>query len=231
MVSDIFKNKKGLIACLTIIVAVLVDQIIKVEVKTGMTLGGQIHIADWFYIKFIENNGMAYGMTFINKPVLSLFRTVLIALLGWYIFRQIKQGARTFYVFVLSLVFAGAVGNLIDCMFYGLIFSGSSPYYVSYLVPFGQGYSNFLTGRVVDMFYFPLIVTIWPQWVPVWGGQEFVFFSPIFNFADACISVGFVLLVLFCRNELSQISFEKKGKETADAENRSKKSGDAKDRK
>lgn len=203
------KDKKRLIACLTILVAIVIDQIIKYEVKTGLTLGGQIHITDWFYIKFIENNGMAYGMTFINKPVLSLFRIVLISLLGWYIFKQIKLGARTLYVFVLSLVFAGAVGNLIDCMFYGLIFSGSSPYYVSYLVPFGDGYSTFLTGKVVDMFYFPLIVTTWPEWVPVWGGQEFIFFSPIFNFADACISVGFVLLILLCRNELSQISFEK----------------------
>lgn len=203
-------NKKGLIVCLTIIVALVIDQLIKFEVKTTMPLGGQIHVADWFYIKFIENNGMAYGMTFINKPVLSLFRMVLICLLGWYIFRQVKNGARTFYVFVLALVFAGAVGNLIDCMFYGLIFSGSSPYYVSYLVPFGEGYSTFLTGRVVDMFYFPLIVTTWPDWVPFYGGQEFVFFSPIFNFADACISVGFVLLVLFCRNELSHLSFGKK---------------------
>ena len=210
MVLETLKSKKRLIACLTIIVAIVIDQIIKFEVKTAMPLGGQIHITDWFYIKFIENNGMAYGMTFINKPVLSLFRFILISLLGWYIFRQIKQNARTLYVFVLSLVFAGAVGNLIDCMFYGLIFSGSSPYYVSYLVPFGDGYSTFLTGRVVDMFYFPLIVTTWPQWMPVFGGEEFVFFSPIFNFADACISVGFVLLILFCRKELSQLSFEKK---------------------
>ena len=210
MVLEKLKSKKRLIACLTIIVAIVIDQIIKFEVKTAMPLGGQIQITDWFYIKFIENNGMAYGMTFINKPVLSLFRFILISLLGWYIFRQIKQNARTLYVFVLSLVFAGAVGNLIDCMFYGLIFSGSSPYYVSYLVPFGDGYSTFLTGRVVDMFYFPLIVTTWPQWMPVFGGEEFVFFSPIFNFADACISVGFVLLILFCRKELSQLSFEKK---------------------
>ena len=175
-----------------------------------MPLGGDIRIANWFYIKFIENNGMAYGMTFINKPVLSLFRMALICLLGYYIFRQIKSNARMLYVLVLSLVFAGAVGNLIDCMFYGLVFSGSSPYYVSYFVPFGQGYSTFLTGRVVDMFYFPLIVTTWPEWVPVWGGDEFIFFSPVFNFADACISVGFVMLILFCRKELSQLSLEKK---------------------
>lgn len=206
-------RKNGLIACTTIFAAIIVDQIIKILVKTSMPLGGQIHIADWFYIKFIENNGMAYGMTFINKPVLSLFRMVLIALLGWYIVRQVKGKTRTFYVFVLSLVFAGAVGNLIDCMFYGLVFSGSSPFYVSYFVPFGDGYSTFLTGKVVDMFYFPLIVTTWPSWVPVWGGQEFIFFSPIFNFADACISVGFVLLILFCRTELSQLSFDGKERE------------------
>ena len=203
-------KKKGLIACLTVFVVLLIDQTIKILVKTSMPLGGDIRIANWIYIKFIENNGMAYGMTFINKPVLSLFRMALICLLGYYIFRQIKSNARMLYVLVLSLVFAGAVGNLIDCMFYGLVFSGSSPYYVSYFVPFGQGYSTFLTGRVVDMFYFPLIVTTWPEWVPVWGGDEFIFFSPVFNFADACISVGFVMLILFCRKELSQLSLEKK---------------------
>lgn len=212
MILSSLNNKKRLIACFTIFVAVFLDQIIKFEVKTGLPLGGQIHITDWFYIKFIENNGMAYGLTFVNKPVLSLFRFVLICGLGWFIIKQIRDGARSFYVFVLSLVFAGAVGNLIDCMFYGLIFSGSSPYYISYLVPFGEGYSSFLTGRVVDMFYFPLVVTTWPEWIPVCGGQEFVFFSPIFNFADACISIGFVLLVTFCRNELSQITLAVKNK-------------------
>ena len=207
-------SKKRSVACLTIVAAIAVDQVIKYLVKTGLPLGGQIHIADWFYIKFIENNGMAYGMTFINKPVLSILRLVLISLLGWYIWRQVRAGARTLYVFVLSLVFAGAVGNLIDCMFYGLIFSGSSPFYTSYLVPFGEGYSGFLTGRVVDMFYFPLIVTKWPSFVPFVGGEEFVFFSPIFNFADSCISVGFVLLVLFCRKELAALTWKENGPST-----------------
>lgn len=205
-------SKKGLVVIITILLAVLIDQLIKIEVKTEMPLGSQIHVTDWFYIKFIENNGMAYGMTFINKPVLSIFRLLLISLLGWYIYRQVKTGARTYYVFVLSLVFAGAVGNLIDCMLYGLVFSGSSPYYTSYFVPFGEGYSGFLTGKVVDMFYFPIVQTTWPQWVPVWGGQEFVFFSPVFNFADSCISVGFVLLVLSCRKELARLSFDTKGR-------------------
>ncbi|WP_288146299.1 lipoprotein signal peptidase, partial [Xylanibacter caecicola] len=196
-------------ACILIVLVLIIDQIIKIEVKTGMCLYESIRITDWFYINFIENNGMAYGMTFINKLVLSLFRVLAISALGYYICVQIRRKARLLYICLLSVVFAGALGNLIDCMFYGLIFNASSPYYVSYMVPFGQGYSSFLMGKVVDMFYFPLIVTTWPEWVPVFGGDEFIFFSPVFNFADACISVGVVSLILFCRNELSQITFKR----------------------
>lgn len=201
---------KGLIAIFAVIILLVIDQIIKIEVKTSMCLHESIRITDWFYISFIENNGMAYGMTIINKLVLSLFRIVAISVLGVYIYRQIKKNVRTFYLACLVLVLAGAIGNLIDCMFYGLIFNASSPYYVSYMVPFGHGYAPFLMGKVVDMFYFPLIVTTWPEWVPFWGGDEFIFFSPVFNFADACISVGVILLLLFCRTELSQISFSRK---------------------
>ncbi len=208
---SISKNKKkGLIAIFAVIILLVIDQIIKIEVKTSMCLHESIRITDWFYISFIENNGMAYGMTIINKLVLSLFRIVAISVLGVYIYRQIKKNVRTFYLACLVLVLAGAIGNLIDCMFYGLIFNASSPYYVSYMVPFGHGYAPFLMGKVVDMFYFPLIVTTWPEWVPFWGGDEFIFFSPVFNFADACISVGVILLLLFCRTELSQISFSRK---------------------
>ena len=107
------------------------------------------------------------------------------------------------------MIFAGAVGNLLDCMFNGLIFNASSEFYTSYFVPFGNGYAPFLMGKVVDMFYFPLIVTTWPEWVPVVGGSPFVFFSPVFNFADSSISVGVVLLLLFYRKEISEISFKK----------------------
>lgn len=196
-------------ACALIVLILIIDQIIKIEVKTGMCLYESIRVTDWFYINFIENNGMAYGMTFINKLVLSLFRVLAISALGYYICLQIRRKARILYICLLSVVFAGALGNLIDCMFYGLIFNASSPYYVSYMVPFGQGYSSFLMGKVVDMFYFPLIVTTWPEWVPVFGGEEFIFFSPVFNFADACISVGVVSLILFCRKELSQITFKR----------------------
>ena len=203
------KGKKGLLVALFIVLLLVIDQVIKIEVKTGMRLHESIRITDWFYISFIENNGMAYGMTIINKLVLSIFRIVAISVLGYYLCRQIKLGARNFYIACLALVWAGAAGNLIDCMFYGLIFNASSPYYLSYFVPFGQGYAPFLMGKVVDMFYFPLIVTTWPDWVPFWGGDAFVFFSPVFNFADSCISVGVVLLLLFCRPELSQISQRK----------------------
>lgn len=203
-------SKKWLAVGLTVIVLLVIDQAIKIEVKTSMCLHESIRVTDWFYISFIENNGMAFGMTLVNKMVLSLFRIVAIGVLGWYLFRQIRHGARTVYVACLTLVFAGAIGNLIDCMFYGLIFNASSPYYVSYFVPFGTGYAPFLMGKVVDMFYFPIIVTTWPEWMPFWGGDEFVFFSPVFNFADSCVSVGVILLLLFCRKELSQISFSKK---------------------
>ena len=203
------KGKKGLLVALFIVLLLVIDQVIKIEVKTGMRLHESIRITDWFYISFIESNGMAYGMTIINKLVLSIFRIVAISVLGYYLCRQIKLGARNFYIACLALVWAGAAGNLIDCMFYGLIFNASSPYYLSYFVPSGQGYAPFLMGKVVDMFYFPLIVTTWPDWVPFWGGDAFVFFSPVFNFADSCISVGVVLLLLFCRQELSQISLRK----------------------
>ena len=203
-------TKRGLAVLLFVIILLVIDQIIKISVKTGMCLHESIRVTDWFYISFIENSGMAYGMTFVNKLVLSLFRIVAISVVGWYLCRQIKRGARMVYVICLALVFAGALGNLIDCMFYGLIFNASSPYYVSYFVPFGHGYAPFLMGKVLDMFYFPLIVTTWPEWMPLCGGEQFIFFSPVFNFADSCISVGVVLLLLFCRKELSQISFTRK---------------------
>lgn len=191
----------GRLAWLLVVAILAIDQAIKIEVKTSMTLGESIHVTDWFYINFIENNGMAYGMTFINKLFLSLMRIVAVSAIGWYIWRVVRRGARTRYVVFLSMVAAGAAGNIFDSMFYGLMFSASSPYYVSYFVPFGSGYADFLMGKVVDMFYFPIIQTTWPTWVPFFGGQEFIFFSPVFNFADACISVGVICLLLFCRRD------------------------------
>lgn len=187
-----------------IVVAILlIDQIIKIEVKTNMTLGEAKRVTDWFYIEFIENNGMAYGMKFINKLVLSLFRLFAIGFIGYYLAKIIKKNVAPLgYIVLIAMVFAGAAGNLIDCLFYGLIFDASTPFTVSQFVPFGEGYSTFLHGKVVDMFYFPIIQTTWPEWVPYFGGSEYVFFSPVFNFADACISVGVVALLLFYRKQL-----------------------------
>lgn len=203
----------GWIAVIIIAAILIVDQIIKIEVKTNMSLGEALRITDWFYIEFIENNGMAYGMTFINKLVLSLFRMFAICGIGWYIWRVVKSGLFSKgYIVCLSMVLAGAAGNLIDCLFYGLIFNASTPFNVAHFVPFGEGYSTFLHGRVVDMFYFPIIHTQWPDWVPVWGGDDFVFFSPVFNFADSCISVGVVLLLLFFRKDLERMSLAWKNK-------------------
>jgi len=205
-------GKKGGLATLLVVAILAVDQVIKIWVKTNMSLHEVIPVFDWFKIVFIENNGMAYGMEIGSKIALSLFRIVAICWLAWYIIRQVRQDAKTGYIVCMVMVLAGAAGNLIDCMFYGLIFNGASESYVSYFVPFGQGYAPFLMGKVVDMFYFPLIVTHYPSWVPVWGGQEFIFFSPVFNFADASISVGVALLLLFYREELSKITLRQESK-------------------
>ena len=203
---------------LIVIAILLIDQAIKIWVKTSMTLHESIHITDWFYITFIENMGMAFGMQLGSKIVLSLFRVVAIAALGYYIWLEVGKKAKTGYIVCLAMILAGAAGNLIDCMFYGLVFNASSPFYLSYFVPFGTGYAPFLMGKVVDMFYFPLIETDWPQWMPVVGGDHFIFFSPVFNFADSAISVGVVLLLLFYREEVSKITLRKPKQETVASE-------------
>ncbi len=204
------KTFKALMAVAIVVAILLIDQIIKIEVKTNMTLGEAKRVTDWFYIEFIENNGMAYGMKFINKLVLSLFRLFAIGFIGYYLAKIIKKNVAPLgYIVLIAMVLAGAAGNLIDCLFYGLIFDASTPFTVSQFVPFGEGYSTFLHGKVVDMFYFPIVQTTWPEWVPYFGGSEYVFFSPVFNFADACISVGVVALLLFYRKQL-EILFSNK---------------------
>ena len=202
-------SSKGGLAVGIVMAILIIDQLIKIWVKTSMHLHESIHITDWFYITFIENIGMAFGMQIGSKILLSLFRIVAIAILGYYIMQQIRKNARTGYIVCLAMIVAGAAGNLIDCMFYGLCFTSSSEFYTSNFVPFGSGYAPFLMGKVVDMFYFPLIETEWPLWMPFVGGDHFVFFSPVFNFADASISVGVVLLLLCYRKEISEISLKK----------------------
>jgi signal peptidase II len=199
---------KGRLAALIVVAILLIDQAIKIWVKTSMSLHESIHVFDWFYITFIENNGMAFGMELGSKIILSLFRMAAIVALTYYIWLEVKRKARTGYIVCLAMVLAGAAGNLIDCLFYGLIFNESSPYYVSFFVPFGTGYAPLLLGKVVDMFYFPLIETEWPLWMPFVGGEHFVFFSPVFNFADASISVSVVLILLFFREDISKMAKE-----------------------
>jgi signal peptidase II len=202
---------KGRLAVILIIAILLIDQFIKIWVKTHMELHESIRVTNWFYIAFIENNGMAYGMQIGSKLLLSLFRVVAIGALGYYIWLQSKKtNVRWGYIVCLSMILAGAAGNLIDCMFYGLCFDASTVGHVSQYVGLGNGYESFLMGRVVDMFYFPLIVTTYPDWFPVCGGEDFIFFSPVFNSADSSISVGVVALLLFFRKEIGQISFRKK---------------------
>ena len=211
------KNKNGIgdgmLAIALIFILLVIDQTIKVLVKTNMELGQSIHITDWFQILFIEKNGMAYGMTFFNKLVLSLFLIVAIGAIGFYLWRVVHTKHKRGYVIALAMVLAGAAGNIFDSMFYGLVFDQSTYFSVSQVVPFGTGYAPFLYGRVVDMFYFPLIVTHYPDWFPFHAGDEFIFFSPVFNFADACISVSVVAIFLFYRQELENMGSVIKGKE------------------
>ncbi|MDD5992714.1 MAG: lipoprotein signal peptidase [Prevotellaceae bacterium] len=203
------KLSRGNVAVLLLVFILVADQVSKILVKTNMTIHESIEIFSWFKILFIENNGMAYGMEIGSKLLLSLMRVLLIGVLSVYLVREIKEKARWGYIVCLVMVVAGAIGNMIDGMFYGLIFDESTPYTVSELVPFGSGYSSFMTGKVVDMLYFPIINTTWPEWVPMVGGEGFIFFSPIFNIADSSISVGVVALLIWYRKELAELSVEK----------------------
>lgn len=186
---------------LTIIFLILlVDQAVKLWIKTHMFLGQEYHVAgDWFIIHFTENNGMAFGMEFggsFGKLFLSVFRIVLVCGIGWYLWRLIKTKATVGAITCFSLIFAGAIGNIIDSAFYGLIFSDSMEG-IARLLPAEGGYAGFLHGRVVDMLYFPLFSGQFPAWVPVWGGEPFLFFRPVFNIADSSISIGVMLLLIF----------------------------------
>ena len=189
------KISKGCGISLLVILLLVIDQVIKFAVKLNMTIGESIPVfGDWFQICFIENNGMAFGMQFggsVGKLALSLFRVVLIGFIIVYLRKLIKKaGTPTGVLVGLSLVLVGAIGNVVDCLFYGEIFSASTYSQVAQLFPPDGGYTGFLYGKVVDMFYFPIIDTVLPEWVPFYGGEHFIFFRPIFNFADACISAN-----------------------------------------
>lgn len=188
---------KGRIALLVIFSVLIIDQIIKIYIKTHMYWHESIRVTDWFYIYFTENNGMAFGMEIFGKLFLTLFRIVAVGAIGWYLTRIIKQGLKTGYIVCVSLILTGALGNIIDSVFYGVLFNESTHSQIASFLPEGGGYAPLFYGKVVDMFYFPIIDTNWPQWMPLVGGDHFIFFSPIFNLADAAISCGIIALLLF----------------------------------
>ena len=192
------KSHKGLIALAVIMLVVILDQVIKIWVKTHFYLGEDYHIFNWFQLVFVQNNGMAFGMEMGSKLFLTLFRIVAVGVLIWIIFRiRQKEWVSTGFIVCISLITAGAAGNIIDCLFYGLIFNNPYPPEVAVMFPEGGGYAPLFHGMVVDMFYFPLFSFDWPQWMPFIGGDNFLFFQPVFNLADAAISVGMIVLILF----------------------------------
>jgi signal peptidase II len=183
-----------------IFLILLVDQILKIWVKTHMQIGQEIHLfGNWAILHFIENNGMAFGMEMggkFGKVMLSLFRIVAIFGIGWFLASLIRKKANLGLIMAVSAILAGAIGNIIDSAFYGMIFNGSynQP---AVLFPAGGGYSSFLHGRVVDMFYFPVINTHWPEWSPIKPGETLIFFRPVFNVSDSAITCGVISIILF----------------------------------
>lgn len=188
-------------ALLIIFFIIFVDQLLKIYIKTHFYIGEPVNlIGNWCKLHFIENEGMAYGMKLgqadVAKLILTLFRLGAV-IFGFYLLKRlIKKGYKKGVIICGSLILAGALGNLIDSIFYGMIFSESS-FHIAKFVPWGQGYGKLFHGKVVDMLYFPIIETHYPMWVPKLGGREFVFFEPIFNIADAAISTGVITLLVF----------------------------------
>lgn len=172
-----------------------------------MYLGEEYKILDWFYIHFTENNGMAFGMEFggdWGKLLLSLFRIVFVGFITSYILKLIRKNADKILIISSSLILAGAIGNIVDGVFYGLLFSESYHQLASFL-PEGGGYAPLFFGKVVDMFYFPIFKGYLPEWIPFWGGDYFVFFRPVFNIADAAISIGVGLIIIFQKRVMKEL--------------------------
>jgi signal peptidase II len=193
-------RSKSLITIFTILI---IDQILKIWIKTTMSLGDEIVIfKNWFILHFVENNGMAFGFEFAGengKVFLSIFRILAVIAIGWYLSKLYKTKEIPFgFIASISLILSGALGNIIDSLFYGIIFNHSYGQVATFL-PEGGGYSSFLHGKVVDMFYFPLFGGTYPNWIPFIGGNDFLFFRPVFNIADSSISIGIFSILLFYR--------------------------------
>ena len=188
---------------LIVFLILLADQVLKIWIKTGMFLYQDIPVfGNWFIIKFIENNGMAFGVDLpgdYGKVILSIFRIIAVIAIIFYMRHLIREKAPNGLLVSMSFILAGAIGNILDSAFYGIIFNESTPFSKAVLFPEGGGYSSFLHGKVVDMFYFPVIQGAWPQWVPFKGGDYFGFFRPVFNIADTAISIGVFSILIFQR--------------------------------
>jgi len=209
--------KRGILVTIIIAIILLADQLLKIWVKTHFFLGESFTICSWFQLVFIQNNGMAFGWEIGSKLMLTSLRIATVCFLIFYLFRtHNRREASTGYLTCLALIVAGAAGNIIDCVFYGLIFDNPAPPHVATLLPTDGGYGTLMHGLVVDMFYFPICQWDWPTWMPWVGGEHFIFFRPIFNLADAAISVGMIVLVLFYSKQISEVPWRKSAQRKAD---------------
>lgn len=180
-----------------VLIILIIDQISKIWVKTNMKIGDSVIVFDdWFRIHFVENEGMAFGWKFLNKTVLTLFRIVAVGLLGWFLYDLVRKNSQTIVLISISLILSGALGNIVDSVFYGILFSESTPYNIAEFDPV-NAYSSLLHGSVVDMLYFPLIQGNYPGWIPLIGGDTFEFFRPVFNIADSAVTCGVGLIIIF----------------------------------
>ncbi len=208
-------------ALFTILLVLVADQVLKVWVKLNMLYDTAIPLfGDWAFIHFIENRGMAFGMEFggeLGKLALTLFRIAAVVGIGLYLRHIIRERQSSGLIISVALVFAGALGNIIDSTFYGLLFSESTYTQRAVLLPPDGGYAALFHGAVVDMFYFPLIDGRFPEWLPIWGGEHFRFFRPVFNIADASISVGIVLYILLQRGQERRAGEEVKEEASSEA--------------
>ena len=195
---------KGWLATAIIVVVILADQILKIWVKTNFYYGEEYVITDWFRLNFIENNGMAFGFEFGNKPVLTWFRIIVSALFVYYITKLVRRpNVSMGFLVCVCMITAGAIGNMIDCVFYGVIFNDPVFPLTATMFPPEGGYASLFNGRVVDMFYFPVFEWYWPQGRPWVGGEYCIFFQPVFNVADASLSVGVIILIFFFSKHLN----------------------------